>query len=307
MSRTRFYRCAILLPLAFCAGCGVEADAHRLLEHDTTSGKFSLAMLGSSEQLLREGRIDEHRRVRAEDGVEIDVWRIGSRSQDAPPKGTAVILHGVLASKAQNFRLGEALARAGYDVVLLDHRAHGQSGGRYITWGAKEARDAKTVVDALLADKEIHEPVYVWGISMGAATAILYGALDPRCKGVFAVAPYRDGREISRRLLPFVVVADYQAAWKRAGEIAGFDPAQTDVLAAVRTLHCPLIIVHGTFDTIVPYENGKALYAAAPQPKKFISVPFGNHLTVLLMNSDWYVERVGWLTTMSEGTSRPAK
>lgn len=288
----------LIVSVCFLVGCDPEKAAHKLVEHDTSSGKIGLAMLGSPKNLIRKGRIDAHRRVKMSDGVEIDVWVIRHRGR-ARSRGTVVVLHGWLNSKVQNLGVGEALARKGFDVILPDHRAHGASTGKYVTWGAKESRDVKAVVDALLAETLVREPIYVWGVSMGGATAVLYGALDPRCRGVFAVAPYRDGREITHSVLPFNNDADFATAWKRAGEIADFDPADTDVLSAARKLRCPLIVAHGMVDTIVPYKNGKSIYDAAPQPKKLISLPAASHATILLMGPNWFAGKFVQLETMT--------
>jgi len=292
-----------LFAAACGGGCDKEHDARKILEHDTSSGKLSLTLLGRPEDLIRKGRIDAHRRVSATDDAVIDVWVIRHKGEK-PSRGTVVVLHGWLNSKTQNLGVGEELAKNGYDVILPDHRAHGASTGKYVTWGAKEARDVKLVVDALLAENLVAEPVYVWGVSMGGATAILYGALDGRCRGVFAVAPYRDGREITHSILPFRNDEDFQAAWKRAGEIADFDPEETDVLAAARKLQCPVIIAHGMLDTIVPYENGKSLYEAAPQPKKLITLPAASHSTILLLGPKWFAENFVQLETMQGKSSR---
>jgi pimeloyl-ACP methyl ester carboxylesterase len=284
------FRSALLAAVGL-SGCSAEQNARRLIEQDTSSGKTSLAMMGSEAFLRRTGRIDDSRQVPGCDGTKIALWILRGRDARRPHPGTVFVLHGLLNSRAQNFDVGRKLAARGYDVALIDHRAHGRSGGQYVTWGAKESRDVKAVADALLADKTIHEPLYVWGVSMGGATAVLYGALDPRCKGVFAVAPYRDGQEICRRLLPFASDADYQAAWRRAGEIAGFDPGDTNVQAAAQKLHGWLVVVHGSIDAIVPYENGKSIFDAAPQPKHLITLPFTGHATVLLQGPDWFADQ----------------
>jgi pimeloyl-ACP methyl ester carboxylesterase len=300
VKRTRYIvGMGLLLTAWGCVGCDEETAARKILEHNTSSGKLGLAMLGKPEDLIRKGRIDAHRRVTMADGVVIDAWVILHKGTKVS-RGTVVVLHGWLNSKVQNLGVGEELARRGFDVILPDHRCHGASTGRYVTWGAKESRDVKALVDAMLEEKLLCRPVYVWGVSMGGATSILYGALDERCRGVFAVAPYRDGREITHSIAPFSNDADFQAAWKRAGQIGGFDPADTDVIAAAQKLKCPLIIAHGMLDTLVPYENGKSLYDAAPQPKKLLSLPAASHSTILLLGPKWFAEKFELLVNMGE-------
>jgi fermentation-respiration switch protein FrsA (DUF1100 family) len=126
---------------------------------------------------------------------------------------------------------------------------------------------------------------------MGAATAILYGAIDPRCRAVFAVAPYRDAPEVARAILPAANDQQYQAAWDEAGQIAHFDPRDTSVISAVKTLRCPLVIVHGKLDMIVPYEHGKSLFEAAPRPKRLITKSLAGHASILLLGPAWFADQ----------------
>jgi pimeloyl-ACP methyl ester carboxylesterase len=274
--------------LATLAGCN-DQHARVLVESDPAVGKFGLNMLGSPEKLQAAGRIDGHRRIRMPDGVEIDTWVIAGRGGST--RGTALLLHGLKHGKSQTFGLGEELADRGFDVVLMDHRAHGRSDGKCITWGAKEADDARRVIDALLAVNVVRKPIYVWGVSMGGAAAIRYAASDSRIAGCMAVAPYTSGPEVARPLLLLLSPEKYEQAWQQAGKLADFDPRDTNVLAAARRLHCPLVVVHGTLDTLVPFSHGEAIVAAAAGPAELIAVPT-DHATVLVLRDAWFADRM---------------
>ena len=285
-----------------CAGCSVDYYARRLVEHNTAPGKAHLGLLGSGEQMRRQGRIDLHRRITVHDGIVIDVWCIFGEERprfDSPRKaggrGTVVLVHGLLDSKARYHGLGRRLAGMGFDVVLPDLRAHGRSTGRYVTFGAKEHLDIKAVMDELLTAHLVHPPVYAFGVSLGAAVAIQYGASDPRCKGVCAVAPFKDLRSIARNYVPLMGEEKFEAVLVRAGEIAGFDPAAASTIAAARMLDRPMLVVHGQADAIVPFEQGKAVYEAAPGPKRFIPVPLASHSTILLGREEWFAQQVNML------------
>jgi hypothetical protein len=290
-----------MLLLVCCLSCltACSADdqhARVLVENDASIGRLRLATIGSPEKLLDNGRISAHRSITMPDGVTIDTWVIAA-DRDTP-RGTALLLHGLQHSKSQTFGLGEELAERGFDVVLTDHRGHGRSTGESTTWSALEAEDARRVIDALLAEDLVAKPIYVWGVSMGGAAAIRYAASDTRVVGCMAVAPFTSGPEVARRLLLLLPPEKYERAWQRAGELAGFDPRDANALAAAGRLNCPLVVVHGTLDTLVPFSHGEAIVAAAPGKAELIPIPAASHATILMMRDGWFADR---MVDMAEG------
>jgi pimeloyl-ACP methyl ester carboxylesterase len=289
-----------LIPLnvvaALAGGCSTDFWARSMIEHVPVTGKVRLATLPSTETLLERGKIDRHLRLTMPDDVELDVWfvrarRRGESSASRQPRGTALLLHGLLDSKGRVFGLSQQLADRGYDVVLYDHRAHGDSGGRYVTFGALEHRDAKLVMDQLIERGIVTDaPVYVFGISMGAATAIQYAASDPRCRGAMLVAGFSDMRPAIRRYVPWLSDRAFEAALARAGEIAGFDPNVPTPEQCAAAFDGPMLIVHGRLDGIVPYSHGKALHQAASDPKELITVGWAGHLGILVGRDRWFAE-----------------
>jgi alpha-beta hydrolase superfamily lysophospholipase len=277
-----------MLTLLMLAGLSCQPAAPRA---PTPTGRPEPAALRD------EGKIDEHRRVPMSDGVGIDVWIVrGKASTTAPaasrpaPPGTVVVLHGMMESKKHYLWLPQRLVPLGYDVVLMDLRAHGASGGARSTFGALEKHDVKAVVNAVLT-AGLHLPVYVWGISMGAATAIQYASIDPRCRGVVAVTAYRDFPSVAARLLPGV--------GGLVPVMANFDPKETSTIVAARKLTAPLIVVHGRDDSVIPWEHARDIYEAAAGPKRLFLLDGAGHTTILSDRDDWMVDRVVELTTMS--------
>lgn len=302
--------CSALLAVA--AGCGgpdYDALAKQLVVPADLPGQFLLAVAGTEEELIEHGRIQAHRRVEAGDGVEIDVWVLKSRLIDAEDadrwitRGTIVALHPLLTSKAWFLDFGEALADRGWDVVLPDLRAHGRSGGEYITWGAKEKHDVRAVVDELLAEGAVSDRLFVCGASMGGMVAVQYAAVEPRCRGVLAVAPPRDAREICRRILLLESEADFAEALRRASTLADFDPDEADTVAAAAELDCPLMVVHGIWDFIVPFDHSAAVHDAAPGPKRFIPLIGAGHASEM-GRDEWLATQVGTLSEMARATGR---
>ena len=49
----------------------------------------------------------------------------------------------------------------------------------------------------------------------------------------------------------------------------------------IETVNAPVLIVHGTKDTVIPFEHAKRLFARASQPKKFVAMPGSDHSTLV--------------------------
>ncbi len=79
----------------------------------------------------------------------LSVSVVEPRGKSPSPRGTILVLHGVLARSATMLPAARALADAGYRAVLVDLRGHGRSTGKYMTFGLQEAKDLSQVIDAL--------------------------------------------------------------------------------------------------------------------------------------------------------------
>ncbi len=278
MKRNVLFGCLMtLLTVGLVAGCGADFHARQIVEHKIDGGQFMQNLIGSGEQMVKSGRIDAHRRIDGADKTEIDVWVLNAhRDASKESRGTVIILHRLYEHKAlfPYFGAGEKLAAKGFDVVLIDLRAHGRSEGKYITYGAKEKLDVKAVVDALAGEGLIHTPIYAFGVEHGGSTAIQYAAIDPRCKGVMAMTAFTDIRPVARARLRLLPPEKFQAALERAGKIADFDPADASARkAATKLENTPLLLVYGIFDLTVPSAHGIMIYNAAAGPKRLIDKP----------------------------------
>jgi pimeloyl-ACP methyl ester carboxylesterase len=305
--------------VAALTGCYARTrqEARLLVQPACTPGRVLQWLTGPEAQLVRLRQIDAHRRIKARDGAEIDTWLIKSRLHDPAggpegsffahriKRGTVVLIHPMMTGKSWFLRVGRRLADRGFDVVLIDVRAHGFSGGRYVTWGVRERKDIKAVVDELLATEAISDRIYVCGSSMGGCIAIQYAAFDPRCRGVIALGTPAGLTEIARRMLWLTPRPQLDKALERAGEIAQFEPERASTVAAARKLHCPLIVVHGSMDPLVPAEQAKAIYQAAPAPKMYVPLHLAGHAPEI-GRGKWLADQFGVLVKMGRNEFPPA-
>lgn len=263
--------------------------AHQpIIEAETLpSKKGYMELVGTGHQLVKRGTIDLTQQFAMPDQVMIEAWVLRAKTGETPARGTAVVLHGILESKAEYLPVAEELAKLGFDAVLIDLRCHGQSTGHYITLGAKEKMDVKRVIDTLIAQKKITpKPLYVFGANFGGATAIQYAAIEPNVAGVVAMAPWKDAASKARRDVGLLMPEDkFQATLKKAGETADFDPATTSAVRDVATLKCPVYLVHNMSDLIVPVSDSQAIYDAAKGPKE---------LRLITPGFEEIIIRIGW-------------
>ena len=139
--------------------------------------------------------------ITAQDGTPLAA-RYYHHADGAP---LAIIFHGYRGYAERDGLGGYTLCTAlGYNVLLPDQRAHGYSGGHTITMGVKERYDARdwTVWARSRFGPEV--PIFLMGVSMGAATVLLAAGLnlpDNVC-GIVADCGYTSPREITRKCLP---------------------------------------------------------------------------------------------------------
>lgn len=222
-------------------------------------------------------------RFSAKDGVPLSGWWVPA----AAPRGTVVLVHGLNRSRIEMIRKVPALHARGWNALLFDLRHHGTSGGSLRSFGHFERQDV--VAAAALARERSPGPVVLWGVSMGAATALLAAADDKEVAGVVADSSYRSLRDTVRhhlgllqgatwwlRPLPTWLLAPELTFW--VGRFAGFDPDEVDLVAAAHRLSGrPALFVCTAGDRRMPKEIVFDLQAAAGPQAQVMVVPGERH------------------------------
>ncbi|MGC3956607.1 MAG: alpha/beta fold hydrolase [Verrucomicrobiota bacterium] len=101
---------------------------------------------------------------------------------------TLILLHGYMLAKETMLPWALHLAQAGYRVVLVDLRGHGQSTGDQVGFGKFEVNDLRQLLDGLQARGACDETVGVMGFLYGATLALHWAAQDERIRTVVALA-----------------------------------------------------------------------------------------------------------------------
>ena len=198
----------------------------------------------------------------AADGARLAGWwfdRPGSEQ-------VVVVCHGHRGSKADMLGIGPGLWRAGFSVLLFDIRGNGDSEDGPQSLAHYEQRDLEAAID-LAIERRPDAEIDVVGFSMGAAVAIQVAARDPRVGRVVADSAFADMRGVvaaaARSLhlppVPLVDLVDRVTRLRYGYRFGDVAPATVVARIAPR----PLLLMHGTEDSVIPVEHAHRLAEAA--------------------------------------------
>jgi fermentation-respiration switch protein FrsA (DUF1100 family) len=150
----------------------------------------------------------------------------------------------------------EDLRRAGFSVFAYDYQGYGTSEGRP---SEKAAYDDESAAYDFLAVELATPPdrIILFGRSVGTGPAVQPAARRPAA-GLVLQSPFLSAFRVLTRvpLLPFDRFPNYK--W-------------------IRHVHCPVLIMHGTADSVIGLWHGKKLFDLANQPKQFVAVEGADH------------------------------
>jgi len=187
------------------------------------------------------------------DGVPIAGWYIPAANGVGPGGPTLLIVPGWKSHKSEVLKYAPPF-HAAYNLVLVDLRDGGRSGGTETTWGLREQLDVRAMIDWLVRTKG---PTWIgaMGNSMGAATVLAEAIEDPRVEALILdsmhaslVTSLGDGLE-SERHLPAV-----PSAWAMVAGASlrvGADLTSVDPVRIIGRLgDRPVLLIHGLADTL---------------------------------------------------------
>lgn len=168
--------------------------------------------------------------------------------------------HGYHGNAIRDFCGGNKLAReAGFNTLLVDQRAHGDSEGKTLTFGIKERRDCLSWIDYAIKRFGKNTHIFLAGISMGAATVLMAAELPlpPNVAGIIADCPYSTPESIIRKVLrdkkisPAIAMPFIRFGARLFGH---FDLGAASALDAVAVATVPILLLHGEDDLFVPID-----------------------------------------------------
>ncbi|HET7668830.1 MAG TPA: alpha/beta fold hydrolase [Burkholderiales bacterium] len=212
----------------------------------------------------------------AADGTGLYSWFLPARGE---ARGTILFLHGNAQNISAHLPSVAWLPAQGFNVLALDYRGYGRSGGSADLPGIMLDIDAAMRV--LLERPEVRrDGLIVFGQSLGAALAIHSVANSSHRQHVRAVvadSPFADYRQVVReKMAGFWLAWPFQ--WLPALTVNN-DYSPRKSVAALSPI--PLLLLRGERDGVVPPHHAQLLYDAAREPKELWSVPEAGHIGAL--------------------------
>jgi fermentation-respiration switch protein FrsA (DUF1100 family) len=194
------------------------------------------------------------------DGLRLSGWF-------APPtatvaRATVLVFNGNAGDRSFRAPLAAALNQAALSVLLFDYRGYGRNPGRPSEKGL--LTDARTARAYVAARDEVDAGRLVYfGESLGAAVAVSL-ALERPPAALVLRSPFTSLTDMGRLYYPFLPI-----------NLLLRD--RFDSLGQIEHLTCPVLIVAGDQDRIVPQNQSRRLYAAAREPKRFVLIRGADH------------------------------
>jgi alpha-beta hydrolase superfamily lysophospholipase len=213
-------------------------------------------------------------------GIFIDAWYAQT---DSISKGTVILFHGVTVNKQDVMTEAGEFRFLGYNVLMVDFRAHGNSGGNTTTIGVREAEEIKLAYDYILKAGE--KKIILWGSSMGAVT-IAKAVADYELKpaGVILEMPFaslQDHLKARARMIGFSGFPEkpfglFVTLWM--GIERGFNGFKHQTTRYVKQIKCPVLLQWGALDIYVMKTETDRIYSNISSPdKKLVIYDHANH------------------------------
>lgn len=199
-------------------------------------------------------------------------------------KGIVILFHGLSGNKTTVLEQANEFRYWGFDVMLVDARAHGNSGGNSTTIGYREAEEVKLAYD--YARQAGQKNIYLWGFSMGAVQiikAISDYSMQPA--GVILEMPFGSLQShLKKRMnsigFPKQPFGFFITLW--VGMEKGFNGFGFNSVQYAKKLSCPVLLEYGSRDQLVDPEDIKSIYKAISSPdKKLVVYEGANHESFL--------------------------
>ncbi len=186
--------------------------------------------------------------------------------------GTVLFFHGNAGNISHRLDYLLMFYRLGYNTFIFDYRGYGLSSGKPSEAGTY--RDAQAAWQYLTEARSVAPAsVVLFGESLGGAIAAWLAAHEKPGLMVLASA-FTSIPDMAAKLYPFLPVR----------LLARFE---YNTLAYLQDVACPVFVAHSPEDEIVPFEQGRMLYEAAPAPKRFLELQGGHNDGFIFMREDW--------------------
>lgn len=197
------------------------------------------------------------------DHVLIKGWFILNKN---PHAKTIILLHGYPADKG-DILPSRIFLHKDYNLLFIDFRFLGESGGHYSTAGKMEVEDLRAAIK-YLHTRNINE-VGVWGWSLGGAVALLASPDSPEIKAVVAESPYARLGLVADKYYPIfgldIVIGKLLRLWSWVFlniDLDSLQPAES-----IKQIKIPVLLIYNKDDQIIGYKHAVVMREATKNKK----------------------------------------
>ena len=204
------------------------------------------------------------------DGLRLNGWFVASEN----PRGTLLFCHGNAGNISHRVEIIKIFNGLNLNVFIFDYRGYGKSRGRPFENGLYQ--DVRAAYKYLLTRKDVNkDAIVIYGKSIGANVAIdLISEFKAAC--LVSESGFTSAYDMARRLFPYMPVK-----WMIT--------VKYDALEKIKNILIPKLIIHSEDDEIIPFEMGKRLFEAAPQPKEFYQMRGGHNEAVFMAGEEYRI------------------
>lgn len=231
-------------------------------------------------------------RLQTNDGLHLAAWFVPGTRKEA-----LILIHGIGSNRAEMLPLAHDLQARGYNLLLVELRAHGQSEGDTSTLGVREVEDARAAAMYLQHTPGVDsQRIGILGLSLGSAVAIMGTAAVPEIHAVVADSVFASARWLVEHQLNSLVTLPTwfgPALLTVGGFAAGISPDDVSPVAAAAQLgHTPLLVIQGERDGLFAPENARLVVGAASGPAELWMEPEAGHVGVYGLDPARYIDRL---------------
>ena len=205
-----------------------------------------------------------------------------------------IFFHGYRGTALRDGCGGFKMAKeSGRNILMVDQRANGESGGNVITFGVLERRDCRDWCEYAVKRFGENIKIMLSGVSLGAATVLMASdvGLPKNVKGIIADCGYSSPKEIICKVASeggYPVSICYPLLKIACKLKSGFDLDSSSAVESVKNTDIPILIIHGDDDRYVPCEMAHKIYAACASKKELLIVSGAPHAAAYMFDEAKY-------------------
>ena len=209
-----------------------------------------------------------------------------------------ILFHGWRSNALRDGCGGAKIAQdAGYNLLIVDQRAHGLSDGNTITFGIKEKYDCLDWVNYAVERFGADVRILLGGVSMGGATVLMASSLSlpPNVVGITADCAYSSPEAIIRKVCRDMGIPDrigYPFVAMSARILGGFSLKDGGAVEAVKHNKLPMMLMHGENDRFVPFSMSQEIISSITSEKRFLPIPDAGHGLAYFYHTEYYTKEL---------------